>query len=145
MADLVPSGPSAGGHDFNPGVQPGQAGDEIDDLFDYDVNMDDVFKGLDTGIETAPPKAKVTNDPGAVGGGAAGEASGFNIYDEIEVTKKKRVNVKLDDERLLSDKGIPRLRRIGKERLRFKGKGYEVSYIPTSSMPLSRGIAYSRC
>ncbi|KAF2280160.1 Swi3-domain-containing protein [Westerdykella ornata] len=49
----------------------------------------------------------------------------LGIDEEIKVVKKRRPIPKLDEERLLSDAGIPRLQRISKERLRFKGKGHE--------------------
>jgi replication fork protection complex subunit Csm3/Swi3 len=38
--------------------------------------------------------------------------------------------------RLLSDAGIPRLRRISKDRLRFKGKGHEVPILPVPLAPI---------
>ena len=52
--------------------------------------------------------------------------AGLGIDEEIIVTKKRIPNPKLDDVRLRSERGIPRLRTISKERLRFKGKGHEV-------------------
>ncbi|KAH6616513.1 chromosome segregation in meiosis protein 3 [Boeremia exigua] len=51
--------------------------------------------------------------------------TGLGIDEEIVVTKKRIPIPKLDDVRLRSEAGIPRLRRISKERLRFKGKGHE--------------------
>jgi hypothetical protein len=55
---------------------------------------------------------------------------GLGIDEEIIVTKKRIPIPKLDENRLLSDPGIPRLRKISKERLRFKGKGHEVWQLP---------------
>ncbi|CAA9966445.1 hypothetical protein CFE70_010033 [Pyrenophora teres f. teres 0-1] len=52
-------------------------------------------------------------------------SGGLGVDEEIVVTKKRQPAPKLDDQRLLSDPGIPRLRKISKERLRFKGKGHE--------------------
>jgi replication fork protection complex subunit Csm3/Swi3 len=52
--------------------------------------------------------------------------TGLGIDEEIVVTKKRIPIPKLDDVRLRSEPGIPRLRKISKERLRFKGKGHEV-------------------
>lgn len=50
---------------------------------------------------------------------------GLGIDEEVSVTKKVRVpRVKLDQERLLSQKGIPALRRRARD-LRLKGKGHE--------------------
>ncbi|KAF9697208.1 hypothetical protein EKO04_004910 [Ascochyta lentis] len=51
--------------------------------------------------------------------------AGLGIDEEIVVTKKRIPIPKLDDVRLRSEPGIPRLRKISKERLRFKGKGHE--------------------
>lgn len=58
---------------------------------------------------------------------------GLGIDEEVSVAKKARVpRVKLDQERLTSQKGIPALKkRSGK--LRLKGKGHEVSLKPWSS------------
>lgn len=55
------------------------------------------------------------------------EPDTLGIDKEIDVTKKARVpRVKLDDARLLSDKGIPKLRKTA-SKLKLKGKGHEVS------------------
>ncbi|KAI0801643.1 replication fork protection component Swi3-domain-containing protein [Xylaria sp. FL0064] len=55
------------------------------------------------------------------------DASGLGIDEAVSVSKKPRVpRVKLDETRLLSDSGIPRLRRKAKD-LKFKGKGHEFS------------------
>ncbi|KAK1776354.1 replication fork protection component Swi3-domain-containing protein [Copromyces sp. CBS 386.78] len=55
------------------------------------------------------------------------EPDTLGIDKEIDVTKKARVpRVKLDDARLLSDKGIPKLRKTA-PKLKFKGKGHEFS------------------
>ncbi|KXJ89368.1 replication fork protection component Swi3-domain-containing protein, partial [Microdochium bolleyi] len=51
----------------------------------------------------------------------------LGLDEEVAVAKKARVpNVKLDETRLLSEKGIPRLRRKAGD-LKFKGKGHEFS------------------
>ena len=52
--------------------------------------------------------------------------AGLGVDEEIVITKKRQPAPKLDDQRLLSDPGIPRLRKISKDRLRLKGKGHEV-------------------
>ncbi|KAI0425053.1 replication fork protection component Swi3-domain-containing protein [Xylaria sp. FL1042] len=55
------------------------------------------------------------------------DASGLGIDEAVSVSKKPRVpRVKLDETRLLSDSGIPRLRRKA-QGLKFKGKGHEFS------------------
>jgi hypothetical protein len=54
------------------------------------------------------------------------QSDGLGIEEAVAVKKKARVpNVKLDEARLLSDKGIPKLRAKARE-LKFKGKGHEV-------------------
>ncbi|KAI1747203.1 replication fork protection component Swi3-domain-containing protein [Xylaria castorea] len=55
------------------------------------------------------------------------DASGLGIDEAVSVTKKPRVpRVKLDETRLLSENGIPKLRSKAKN-LKFKGKGHEFS------------------
>jgi replication fork protection complex subunit Csm3/Swi3 len=54
------------------------------------------------------------------------DVAGLGIDEAVAVSKKARVpRVKLDDKKLLSDKGIPKLRRKAGD-LKFKGKGHEV-------------------
>ncbi|KAJ3512844.1 hypothetical protein NM208_g15267 [Fusarium decemcellulare] len=53
--------------------------------------------------------------------------SGLGIDEEVNVQKRARVpNVKLDEDRLLGPKGIPKLRRRARD-LKIKGKGHEFS------------------
>ncbi|KAK8023780.1 hypothetical protein PG993_011846 [Apiospora rasikravindrae] len=81
---------------------------------DDDLDNFDVDDFADPG--KADPQSKKRKD-----------ASGLGIEEEVNVAKKQRVpNVKLDTPRLLSDKGIPKLRRKARE-LKFKGKGHEYS------------------
>ncbi|KAI0839492.1 Swi3-domain-containing protein [Hypoxylon sp. FL0890] len=55
------------------------------------------------------------------------DATDLGIDEAVAVKKKARVPfVKLDEGRLLSEKGIPRLRRKARD-LKFKGKGHEFS------------------
>lgn len=52
---------------------------------------------------------------------------GLGIDEEVDVTKRARApRVKLDETRLLSDAGIPKLRKRARD-LKFKGKGHEFS------------------
>lgn len=54
------------------------------------------------------------------------KADGLGIDEEVDVTKKPRApRVKLDEARLLSDDGIPKLRKRAAG-LKLKGKGHEV-------------------
>jgi replication fork protection complex subunit Csm3/Swi3 len=92
-----------------------------------DDELDDILNGIVEGRDV--PSAS-TNDGqsrsnwATKGPGTAGD--GLGIDEEIIITKKRIPIPKLDDNRLLSDPGIPRLRKISKDRLRFKGKGHEV-------------------
>ncbi|KAF2843134.1 Swi3-domain-containing protein, partial [Patellaria atrata CBS 101060] len=49
----------------------------------------------------------------------------LGIDKEITITKKRQPTAKLDISRLLSPAGIPKLRKISKDRLKFRGKGHE--------------------
>ncbi|KAH7018232.1 replication fork protection component Swi3-domain-containing protein [Microdochium trichocladiopsis] len=84
------------------------------DIDDYDVD-DDPFAS-EPEDKQKPASSKKRKD-----------VTGLGIDEEVAVAKKARVpNVKLDETRLLSEKGIPRLRRKAGE-LKFKGKGHEFS------------------
>src|SRR5690242_11606273 len=91
-----------------------------------DDELEDILRGIAEGRDTTSagpvstqverPNYKTSDKTGALG-----------VDEEIIVTKKRAPIPKLNDERLLSAAGIPRLQKISKERLRFKGKGHEVS------------------
>lgn len=114
-----------------------QAGSpDAHDLFDYDLGLDDILQGSNTASADA---SKPSGDPNALG-----------LDEEVKVTKKRQPVAKLDEgryvtsssrnscsiirlmlmliigKRLLSQAGIPKLRRTAKQKLRFKGKGHEV-------------------
>ncbi|KZF22702.1 Swi3-domain-containing protein [Xylona heveae TC161] len=86
------------------------------DLFDYDARMDDVFKDVDTRINVPAEQASTAKEE---------QNGGLGIDEEIKVAKKRKPLPKLDEPRLLSQAGIPKLRRKAKDRLKFKGKGHE--------------------
>ncbi|KAK1701582.1 replication fork protection component Swi3-domain-containing protein [Colletotrichum godetiae] len=89
---------------------------EYDDLDVY--NVDDDF---DDPFKSPPPEAK----DGSTNKRKQAEALGLD--EEVEVAKRARVpRVKLDEARLLSDNGIPKLRKRAGN-LKFKGKGHEFS------------------
>jgi len=106
----------------NPPAAPA-ARDELDDLFDYNVTLDDVFRDVDTNMH-APTAPKPTTIPSR--SKPSQKVDSLGIDEEVKVQRKRAPIAKLDEERLLSQAGIPKLRRITKERLRFKGKGHEV-------------------
>ncbi|KAI1420455.1 replication fork protection component Swi3-domain-containing protein [Xylaria sp. FL1777] len=92
----------------------------INNIDNYDVDDDDPFaeSGDDVarrngGADTQSKKRK--------------DASGLGIDEAVSVSKKPRLpRVKLDETRLLSDNGIPKLRNKARG-LKFKGKGHEFS------------------
>jgi hypothetical protein len=67
---------------------PAAGGDDLDDLFDYDVGLDDVFRDIE------PPKPTLSSDASRKSRGDGG----LGIDKEVEVVKKPRApRVKLDD------------------------------------------------
>ncbi|KAI9044191.1 Chromosome segregation in meiosis protein 3 [Aspergillus affinis] len=92
---------------------------DVNDLFDYDVGLDEL-------LQQPPPSSIAANAPRP---SFTPEASGLKLGldEEVKVTKKRQPVAKLDDNRLLSQAGIPKLRRTAKQRLKFKGKGHEFS------------------
>jgi replication fork protection complex subunit Csm3/Swi3 len=88
--------------------------------------LDDILSGIaaEGGYQVEPATSRPTDNADV----------GLGIDEEIVVTKKRIPNPKLDDVRLRSERGIPRLRTISKERLRFKGKGHEVHSIHASTL-----------
>ncbi|PLB50523.1 Swi3-domain-containing protein [Aspergillus steynii IBT 23096] len=104
--------------DFPEAPEDHQPGD-INDLFDYDVGLDEL-------VLQEPPPSSNTNAPKP---SFTPEASGLKLGldEEVKVTRKRQPVAKLDDNRLLSQAGIPKLRRTAKQKLKFKGKGHEFS------------------
>lgn len=72
---------------------PPAQGDELDDLFNYDAGMDDVFKDLD-GTKKGSSRQESTNSRTATSNAAA-----LGIDEEIKVAKKRQPIAKLDDAR----------------------------------------------
>ena len=73
-----------------PAPGPAAGGDDLDDLYDYDAGLDEVFRDIE------PPKSATLMD-------AANKSradNGLGIDKEVEVAKKPRVpRVKLDEDR----------------------------------------------
>ncbi|KAI1818661.1 Swi3-domain-containing protein [Poronia punctata] len=89
------------------------------DINDYDID-DDPFasSGDEAPKKTGAPETQSKKRK---------DASGLGIDEEVSVAKKARVpRVKLDEARLLSENGIPKLRKKASN-LKFKGKGHEFS------------------
>lgn len=90
-----------------------------DDFESYDVDDFAADPFADSGGEAAPP-------PSSPQSKKRKDASGLGIDEAVNVAKKARAPaVKLDENRLLSNEGLPKLRRKAGE-LKFKGKGHEV-------------------
>ncbi|KKK22960.1 hypothetical protein P175DRAFT_0502339 [Aspergillus ochraceoroseus IBT 24754] len=102
-------------------TQPAPSADDIDDLFDYDVGLDGILQEIQTNSSNI--NAPNPNPP------AAQDNSGvvLGLDEEVKVAKKRQPVAKLDESRLLSQAGIPKLRRSAKQKLKFKGKGHEFS------------------
>ncbi|KAH0009203.1 Swi3-domain-containing protein, partial [Aureobasidium melanogenum] len=96
------------------GVRPTVERDDLDDLFNYDAGINATF---DQHQEDANNNNTVQDQRDVP----------VNIDEEVKVTKKRRPVAKLDEDRLLSQQGIPKLRKIAKDRIQIKGKGHEFS------------------
>lgn len=93
--------------------------DELDAILNGTLDGEDIFDTSNIGTQAQPSRPQ--RPPG--------DGAGLGIDEEIKVVKKRQPILKLDENRLLSDPGIPKLRRISKERLKFKGKGHEVRIV----------------
>ncbi|KAJ4305046.1 chromosome segregation in meiosis- protein [Kalmusia sp. IMI 367209] len=89
--------------------------DELDAILNGTLNGQDIFDTSNIQAQVQPSRPQKP----------AGDDAGLGIDEEIKVVKKRQPIPKLDEIRLLSDPGIPKLRRISKERLKLKGKGHE--------------------
>jgi len=94
--------------------------DELDDLFNYDAEIGDALQNVN-GHNDASARQDARRRHNELDAGL-----GLGIDEEIKVRKPRAPIAKLDEERLLSANGIPKLRRITKDRLKFRGKGHEV-------------------
>ncbi|RHZ52735.1 Chromosome segregation in meiosis protein 3 [Aspergillus thermomutatus] len=89
-----------------------------DDLFDYDFGLDELWQETPNRPNDGAPMQSSARDESGLG---------LGLDEEVKVTKKRQPVAKLDESRLLSQPGIPKLRRTAKNKLRFKGKGHEFS------------------
>ncbi|KAL4746191.1 hypothetical protein BDW72DRAFT_39476 [Aspergillus terricola var. indicus] len=103
----------------NPAAVAAQSADYVDDLFDYEVGLDDMLQETNASMSSANVEKQSTQP----------DNSGvfLGLDEEVEVAKKRQPVAKLDENRLLSQAGIPKLRRSAKKSLKFKGKGHEFS------------------
>ncbi|KAJ5170641.1 uncharacterized protein N7500_003424 [Penicillium coprophilum] len=87
---------------------------ELNDLFDYDIGLDEIIP------DNNAPNANSTKVSGT------GDSTlGLGLDEEVKVAKKRQPVAKLDEGRLLSQPGIPKLRHTARQKLKFKGKGHE--------------------
>ncbi len=116
MASRLPSRPST--HPVNNNI----------DNYDVDDNDDDPF--AESGDDAAQRNGATDTQSKK-----RKDASSLGIDEAVSVTKKPRVpRVKLDETRLLSDNGIPKLRSKARN-LKFKGKGHEVCMLSNATTP----------
>ncbi|KAL6231769.1 hypothetical protein BDW75DRAFT_219319 [Aspergillus navahoensis] len=96
-----------------------QSADYVNDLFDYDVGLDDILQEINANMSSAntPKQSAHPDNSGVV----------LGLDEEVKVAKKRQPVAKLDENRLLTQAGIPKLRRSAKENLKFKGRGHEFS------------------
>ncbi|KAL8873946.1 MAG: hypothetical protein Q9174_000665 [Haloplaca sp. 1 TL-2023] len=94
--------------------------DNFDDPSAFDVDFDDILRDIDGSTNLENPGTDVQTE-------SKGTNHVLGIDKEVEIVKKRQPIAKLDDKRLLSQSGIPKLRRIAKDRFKFKGKGHEYS------------------
>ncbi|EEY15812.1 Swi3 domain-containing protein [Verticillium alfalfae VaMs.102] len=97
-------------------MAPGTTVPPLDDLDNYDIDdFDDPFRS-----PSPQPQAQTQN-----GSSQKRKTDGLGLDEEVDVTKRARVpRIKLDETRLLSEDGIPKLRRRAAD-LKLKGKGHE--------------------
>ena len=78
-------------------ARPGSAAaprrDDLDDLFDYDVDLGDVFGDVDTNMDA--PAIQMSSSKA----GAKENNTGLGIDEAIKIAKKRRPVVKLDESR----------------------------------------------
>ncbi|KAL8913314.1 MAG: hypothetical protein Q9172_007314 [Xanthocarpia lactea] len=94
--------------------------EETGDMYNYTVNMQKVFSDVDVNMDAPIERQAAQLEPKD-----SGDALG--VDKAVEVRSKRQPVARLDEDRLLSQAGIPKLRRVAKERFRFKGKGHEYS------------------
>jgi replication fork protection complex subunit Csm3/Swi3 len=121
--------------------------DELDEIFNYDTNIDHILDGLENGDYNTDSNNNYSNT-NRENGMRSGPAQALGIDEEIKITKQRKTIAKLDEtrrvsytpsrqpqsmemltklaNRLTSAAGISKLQKISKTRLKFKGKGHEV-------------------
>ena len=70
--------------------------DDLDDLFNYDVGVEDVFRDVDTNMDV------ITSTEPRRGNDKSNTGVGLGIDEEIKVSRKRRPIAKLDEARYIS-------------------------------------------
>jgi replication fork protection complex subunit Csm3/Swi3 len=93
--------------------------DDLDDILRGTMNDEDIFdtSNIEAQVQARLPKKQKPVGPDVLG-----------LDEEIKITKKRQPIPKLDGKLLASYAGIPKLRKMSKDRLKFKGKGHEVKF-----------------
>ncbi|KAL4915151.1 replication fork protection component Swi3-domain-containing protein [Aspergillus aurantiobrunneus] len=103
----------------NSATEAARSTDYVDDLFDYDVGLDGILQEINTNSSStnALKQFSPQDNSGVV----------LGLDEEVRVAKKRQPVAKLDEHRLLTQAGIPKLRRSARKNLKLKGKGHEFS------------------
>ncbi|EPS36520.1 hypothetical protein H072_9953 [Dactylellina haptotyla CBS 200.50] len=99
--------------------------DELDDLFGYDI--DDIETTVDPQARSQQAQAVATNE-NTLAKGKEKDDGGLGVDQEIKIRKRKAPTA-LTEEMLLGPKGIPYLQEHASKKIKFKGKGHELSDI----------------
>ena len=116
------------------------------DLFDYEADLDDILRETTDATQPNHDGNQNNNNSGTSqnpagngnnygGTGDGGDVGNLGLDEEVKITRKRAPVAKLDENRLLSQNGIPKLRRTAKTKLKLKGKGHEVHSTPTYLPP----------
>jgi replication fork protection complex subunit Csm3/Swi3 len=107
--------------------------DTVTSLLNYDVsdNEDDPFRDIDTTLHEPASKSNTTKRK-ATGTDNKENTDILGLDEEVKIVKKRKPIAKLDEAKLLSQPGIPKLRAIARSnsiasKLRLNGKGHEYS------------------
>jgi replication fork protection complex subunit Csm3/Swi3 len=107
--------------------------DTVTSLLNYDVsdNDDDPFRNIDTTLHEPANKSNATKRK-ATGTDNKENADILGLDEEVKIVKKRKPIAKLDEAKLLSQPGIPKLRALARSnsiasKLRLKGAGHEYS------------------
>ncbi|RMZ90144.1 hypothetical protein DV736_g2618, partial [Chaetothyriales sp. CBS 134916] len=104
----------------------------VDDLLDYNFSDIEDLIAEKTNTKTRDDKQILSPKAAKRKLNEDKKHLGLGIDEEVKIVKKRQAIAKLDEARLLSEPGIPRIRRLARsgkiaKKLGFKGKGHEFS------------------